>query len=364
MDLFHDPVLTDAELVAACATVIDRPKAAPPASFELHAPLELLARSLLLDRIPESAHELARERLRWLATEYVDAGPSAPPQPDPPPFAPDAVVTSLAAAGHAPILFSLRPRVDAVPTSFGDRLVATELARHPDWRLEWPARRDDDARSSGDLTERLALPPSPGDPESNSIYPTMHLVDVSGLAAKVLEEPLVGLDVDAASRTLQRVAAQSMLQDTPAAAPYGWTHCLTMPQAVLVAAGAGVERSLAIAVAATYVLGFRSTLGQVRLDAAWEPAPETAAARAWFADDDQLPAIVDELVTVGAVHPDAHLAKYTLACLDAAAGDTEATRLFLAAALQLQEWWSQHPPTGDPILARLGEHLPNQPAHT
>ena len=33
---------TDAELVAACGTVIDHPKAAPPGSFELHAPLELL----------------------------------------------------------------------------------------------------------------------------------------------------------------------------------------------------------------------------------------------------------------------------------------------------------------------------------
>ena len=364
MDVFRDPLLTDAELVAACATVIDRPKAEPPGSFELHAPLELLARALLLDRVPEPAHELARERLRWLAAAYVDAGPSAPPQPAPPSFDPDEVVSSLAAAGHAPILFSLRPRVDAVPTTFGNRLVATELARHPDWRLEWPANRNLDASASGDLIERLALPPSPGDPESNSIYPTMHLVDASGLAAKVLDEPLVGLDVDTAARTLHRVATQSMLQDVPAAAPYGWTHCLTMPQAVLVAAGAGAGPALAIAVAATYVLGFRSTQGRVRLDAAWEPAPGTAAARAWFADDDQLPAIVDDLVTVAAVHPDADLAKYTLACLDAAAGDTDATRLFLAAALHLQEWWSQHPPAGDPILARVGEHLRTASAPT
>ena len=219
---------------------------------------------------------------------------------------------------------------------------------------EWPRHRDGGARSSNDLAERLARPLSPGDPGSDFIYPTMHLVDASGLAEQVLDEPLTGLGVDAASRTLLRVAAQSMLQDTPDAAPYGWTHCLTLPQAVLVAAGTGAEPALAIAVAATHVLGFRSTQGQVRLDPGWEPGAGTAAARAWFADDDRLPSIVDELVTVAAVHPDAHLAKYTLACLDAATADADAARLFLAVALHLQDWWSHHPPADDPILARLG----------
>ena len=104
-------------------------------------------------------------------------------------------------------------------------------------------------------------------------------------------QPLIGLGVENAARTLLTVAARSMLQDSPAAAPYGWTHCLTMPQAVLVAAGAGADPALAIAVAATYVLGFRSTQGRVRLDPAWEPNTGTAAARVWFADDE--PAAVD-----------------------------------------------------------------------
>jgi hypothetical protein len=127
-----------------------------------------------------------------------------------------------------------------------------------------------------------------------------------------------------------------MLQDNPDAVPYGWTHCLTMPQAVLVAGEHGADPDIAVAVAATYVLGFRATQGRVRLDDGWRPASGTAAARAWSGDTSELE---EELVVFGALHPDAHVAKYTLACLDAAESDPEAGRLYLAAAAHLHEWW-------------------------
>ncbi len=237
-------------------------------------------------------------------------------------------------------------------SSFGARLVATEIERHPDWTLTWPMTRRIDGPSSGDLEDRLAAPPSPGDPGSTFIYPTMHLVDSSGLAREVLEDPLRGVTPQQARRVLLRAAAQSMLQDDRDAAPYGWTHCLTMPQAVLVAAAHGADPDLAVAVAATYVLGFRSTLGRVRLDPDWTPASRTAAARVWSAGDEELGRIIDELVVYATVHPDAHLAKYTLACLDAAEADPEAARLFYAAAAHLQEWWRQAPLLDDPLLAR------------
>jgi hypothetical protein len=147
--------------------------------------------------------------------------------------------------------------------------------------------------------------------------------------------------VDDARRILLRVAAQSMLQDNPDAAPYGWTHCLTLPQAVLVAAEHGADADVAVAVAATYVLGFRATQGRVRLEPAFVPARGTAAGRVWRATADGLAGVVDELVTYGALHPDAHVAKYTLACLDATAADPEAGRVFLAAAAHLHEWWER-----------------------
>jgi hypothetical protein len=316
----------DADLVAACAAVIDIPKADPPTSFELHAPLELLARALLLERLPDEHRAAAHDRLRSITDQYAAAGPGVA---EPPPLTATAeeMVLSLAAAGHAPILASVRQRVSAVAPTFGDALVATELARYPTWMLRWPLARSAGGARTADLAERLARPRSPGDPGSNFIYPTMHLVDESGLAAEVLDAPLRGMGVDEARVVLLRIAAQSMLQDDPAAAPYGWTHCLTMPQAVLAAADHGADPDIAVAVAATYVLGFRATLGRVRIDPEWSPARDNS------------PDLTDELTVFGALHPDAHVAKYTLACFDAAEADPDARSLYLAAAAHLHDWW-------------------------
>src|SRR5262245_29103900 len=114
---------TDADLIASCAAVIDVPKAVAPDSFLLHAPLELLARAILLERVPSESRPLALERLQWLADKYAAAGPGMDPVPPVTDLDIDDTVVSLAAAGHAPILLSLRPRVGAVPATFGARLV-------------------------------------------------------------------------------------------------------------------------------------------------------------------------------------------------------------------------------------------------
>jgi hypothetical protein len=342
------PVPLDAERIARCAAIIDIPKAEAPDSFILHAPLEFLARTILLARAPSTVREPGYQRLEWLAEKYETAGPGAERStPVPALVEGDTLTLSLAAAGHAPIFESLRPRVPDVGSMFGARLVAAELDRHPDWHLIWPRHRDSGGFSSGDLAERLAAPQSPGDPGSDFIFPMMHLVDQSGLAAALLDDALRGVSVADARRILLRVAAQSMLQDDPAAAAYQWTHCLTLPQAVLLLAGSRTDPEVAVAVAATYVLGFRAIKGRVRLDGAWTPDRNTAAGRVWWAPDDALSGVIDGLISTAVVHPDAHLVKYTLACLDAAELDPEASRLFLAAAAHLQDWWrsdgmSQH----------------------
>ena len=51
------------------------------------------------------------------------------------------------------------------------------------------------------------------------------------------------------------------------------------------------------------------------------------------------PASAGEVATAAALHEDAHLVKYTLACLHAAADDREFAGLYLAAAAHLVEWW-------------------------
>jgi hypothetical protein len=54
-----------------------------------------------------------------------------------------------------------------------------------------------------------------------------------------------------------------------------------------------------------------------------------------------VPAIATELASRAALHEDAHVVKYTLACFDAARADPEHARLFLSAAAFLHGWWAQ-----------------------
>jgi len=46
-----------------------------------------------------------------------------------------------------------------------------------------------------------------------------------------------------------------------------------------------------------------------------------------------------EIVTRASAHRDAHLVKYTLACIDAAHADPGAARLFQAGAASLLAYW-------------------------
>jgi hypothetical protein len=106
----------------------------------------------------------------------------------------------------------------------------------------------------------------------------MHQVEASGIATELLAGPTRSVSVADSGRVLLRAAAWSMLAEPDAHRPYGWSHCLTMPQAVLAGNAA--------------------------------------------------------------THHDQHLVKYTLACLDAAAWDRTFARLYLAAAASLAGYWS------------------------
>ncbi len=407
--------LSDAALVARCAAVVDRPKQAPPDSFVLHAPLELMARAALLGRVAPAARRLARQRLVWFAATYAAAGPAVA-ETAPGGFAEpraagraladaitagdmdradesaawlarhmgvldlvgamvDVVTPSLAGAAHGGIFlhqllsFAGGPSGPAVP---GARAFARELARNPDWQLSWFAHAAPGHRGGGAgaaspaaLVEALRRPPSPGPLDNNFIHPTMHLTESSGLAAAVLGPALDGVDRTSAATALLRMAALSMLQDDPAEAPYGWSHCLTMPHGLLAVAPVASRPDHALAVAATYVLGFRATQGTLDVDPDWVPepvatpgdtfaalegTPDEAAAAAWHAGADEDGMVAAALVDHAATHPDAHLAKYTLACLQQATADPEMAHLYLAAAAYLGAWWRHHPVAGDPLL--------------
>lgn len=343
------------------ADAMSIPKAAPADSFVLHAPLELMARTQLLRHVPVAARQAAIERIEWLAAQYANAGD---PVLAPPPIAggPDAaallaaisagdqdlvdamaaawlpqwtaadaagalgeaLVPSLAAAGHAPIGLSLLLHDPTLPTTLL-RGPLRSLAAQPHWRITW----HESCRGEGDATglyDALRASPQLGQPGSDFIYPLMTQAIERGEAVRRLAPLLADrYDVRAALRTVTRVAAWSMLHDDQAQAPYGWTHALTMPQAVLSLAGAGVNARTALAVAGTFALGFRLAHGTVELPLIIKPAVSTAT--------------VPAIATAAALHDDAHLAKFTLACIHAAGADPEFAGLYLNAAAHLIEWW-------------------------
>ncbi len=390
--------LSDARLVADVAARLAVPREAPADSFVLHAPLELAARAALLPMVKPSARAAARAHIAELGDKFERADPvrcehrgtefgslqeaaavlaaaihrgdldatdaaaeflgknALPTQL--PALLGETVLHSLAAAAHGSIFLYLLPRV----APRGDGLVAMlrplarELARGSALQLDWVRMR---SRTPSDvsLMESIVATPQLGVPGSTFIFPIMHQAEANGLAARMLDGPSANGDLVGAARVLQRCAALTMLQEPLDHAPYGWTHCLTMTQGTLGIATACSDPRDAIAVAATYVFGFRAALAQRPLVAGYEPerpstldsrsaldrTPQEAAAAVWYANGEELQMLASECISRAATHEDAHLVKYTLACLDAAAFDRSRSRLYLAAMAHLNAFWNQHP---------------------
>lgn len=387
---------SDAAIGTAALRTVAQPFASWVSSFVLHAPHEVLARWGLLGLVEPQARDAARQRLILTAAQYAAAGtPLAEPSAALPSgttqglgalaaaigagrvdeadagatalartLAPAAMVAQLAPLlldripphGHGPILLFLLARVaPRVPQAgLTLRCVVRAAAAEPGLRVRVPSAP---AACHGDpelLARQLAglqcTGPSPG----TSMLPVLtHLAD-DPRAHAILAGSLPGLTVEAATPVVLRTAARSMLQDDPTHAPYGWTHALTVPQAVLgLTLGTGADPATALAVATNAVLGFRGAMGQRPLDLTWEPpavpgglealagSPAEAAGAAFHAAAAGVPALEARLATAAALHADAHLAKYTLACLDACGQDPAGAAWYRAAAAYLAAWWAR-----------------------
>lgn len=379
----------DAVLLRAVAESIACPKVRINSSFLLHAPLELLARAWLLQRVPPRAREAARRRIAEIAARYAVEGPEIESEPKRYPTedaalaelsaalrAGDAeavdgallfltpripgerlravlaepVLPLLGAAAHAPILLMLLADAAARFPEFSALLRSPlrALALQADRRLSWMEAAGEPAGpGTATLFDCLAAPPRVETP-SNGIAATMLATERDGYAGRILADATIGVSVHAARRILLRVAALSMLLDDPTHAPYGWTHCFTLPQAILSLEDVTSDAVRVVRIAATHSLGFRATLGSVPLHFAPyrqisnicpRPSASDAAAMVFNADAAQRRAIRAQLVERAAIHADAHLVKYTMACLTAADGDPQESALYLAAAAYLGAWW-------------------------
>lgn len=385
--------LSDAQLFDLTARVVSIPRQEAANSFVLHAPLELMARRLLLPHVAPELRRAVRERLVWVAARYERAGePVDPATPathgsfgeardallaalvegDLAPV--DATATQLleratldevmtlaeptvdmlAAAGHAPIGFFLASRLATTQRAALTLLrpALRELARAPQLRVEWIRGFHTPSGNEAAFSAALARTPQLGLPGTDFIFPIVHQADEAGIARDAIDATMPA-DVTTAAAMSLRIAAHSMLQDDPEYAPYGWTHCMTLPQGVLEITPWLTARARAAAIAATYVVAFRAAEGSHALDPEWVPEPTTTglldaldadpriAAGAWFhADDGTRARALPVLVGRAASHPDAHVVKYTYACLAAAARDRASRSLFLAAAASLVAWWS------------------------
>lgn len=402
----HLEELSDQQLVSWSARHLAVPREAAADSFILHAPLELAARAALLPFVRPAARELARVRLVTLTAGFHRWGP-----PVDPPAATfdsidaasaslvdamaagelddidtaasflgrhadarqlrrllfDPVLPHLGAAAHGPILLYQLPRVAPRRELTAElvRGLLRELGRHTDWQLRWindPSHRRG-STSVEDVFDAVASTPLIHRPSETFIFPLMSFVDGKGIAADQLA-PLDTVAPEAraeAGRAVLRAAAWSMLLEDDTHAPYGWSHCLTMPQAVLGTAAAASDARTPLQVAATYVVGFRSALAEQQIKTTppedpgvqWRHALDndrsTAAAAVWHAPADERTAVFGELASRASIQHDAHLVKYTLACIDAAADDPDHAPLFLAAAASLGAWWHQHGNGEDPL---------------
>lgn len=391
----HLDRITDADLLRAACQLLSSPRDETANSFTLHAPLELMARAQLLRSVSAQRRQSTRQRIAHIAAtwsttrgpiettdssglgaqplaELIDALRHGDPATVDRSFVSlcarrdqdqivddlvDVVLPQLGGAAHGAIFLELLPRFR--PTGINPGLMARtvlgEIARNPGCQLRWFDQARPEPAHGVSLTDRLVSPTADSEPSSHFVQPTMALVDDSGLAHQALADVTHGLSIDEARSQLLPVAAMSMLQDSPTNAPYGWTHCLTLPQATLAVAHRASDAQRAVDVAATYVLGYRATQSSGPIDPRWEPDPPSrfvdevmyldpsvAAATAWHALPHQQARIAQQLVDHAAPHHDAHLAKYTLACFDAATQDPSNGRLYLAAAAYLAAWWHQH----------------------
>jgi hypothetical protein len=400
--------ISDTNLCQQVAAIVSSPPKNDN-SFTLHAPLELLARYGLLPLVDPPERNQARLRMVASAAFFEsDAGGSSPATkiaafPDPAAAqvefarafqqgnadALDAIVLQFAAQfGTTNLVHILTPL--ALPTLSGashSHIGLWLLLRHArtsdvgDAALLRAAARalaKDKSQLTSfkgmDIAGTKPLNQSPADIEREVLAKLaapargkltgggMRALITSGeatgnadaLFADFIRHDLTDEQIDAAFRAALRVCAHNMLQHDTKFSKFGWSHCLTLPQAACGLSTLTVNRKLALAATLVWTTSYRSVMTNRDLDFNWSPeklkgsasllealqtSSTAAAARVWHADTSERSAIKQTLATQASIRTDQHLIKYTRACLDMVSFDPEYERLYLAAAAHLCSVW-------------------------
>jgi hypothetical protein len=416
--------LSDYLLFVHAAEIIGQPKGKPD-SFELHAPLELMARYRLLPLVSPAERKLARLQILATTALYQSRSSSIPTPRQLPHLhnwedarerlertlvdgdveladsicvaiahqfgsrllidvlAPKSIWTlALACHTHIGLMFMMLLQGDLVPTSLHMlREIVRGLAADPNAVIEISRKESNASRSSDysvdadsavvkTLVEKFSRIPRIERPKEKKLRAVIEAGEKANLLEDIHNQvPSLGTP-ELANRVFQicmRTAAYSMLQDNwedergitqnPIDVKYGWTHCLTLPQACWALAPLLPSVPNPSLAACTWVLGFRSTIGSIDLDLNAElpriegnfqealmSSPADAASIAWHADTAQRLAIRTELATQAAIRNDAHLVKYVRACLDLSSFDRDYSHLYEAAAAYLCSLWMLEQP--------------------
>lgn len=404
--------LSDHAVLMRCLDLI-RDGTSGRSSFELHTPLELLARYRLLPWVEGELRHTARAQMLATALDFrrvAEPFPAAPgprveresvsvdapwqdiaavlrhPRPDDLQTVArqlgDRVLANVGGAGHGHLLLAFAREADG--------WVCERLAPHLRSFVEWFASDEETngaallsdvrplatAKRVEDVAAFLeAVPRNSAESEHGGIRGIVDRARQTGFDCQVAG--------DTYARPLPRciaaleVAARFMLLEEDEL-EYGWSHCLTLPEAACTLAENGTDggAELPTAVAVSYVAAFASAL---RSGAPLPPladAGEPATARQELCDaltgNDALhaaPAVALRLneaeatrawtliCSLASVRPDAHLVKYAFACLRCANGRSRHPRLFLAAAAKLLAAWLARYPVGtkpaDLLIDRL-----------
>lgn len=372
--------MPDNVIVDRSARLLSRTKTEPADSFRLHAPLELLARATLLARARPDDADPIREAIAALGDAYAASAPDRPAidipddllgptrltaavtgglrdgEPDVAEeamlrmcievdgtnlvrFLAPAVLPLAGAAAHAPIGLQLLSRIQDTRLKRA-ALVPTirTLAGQPEQRVTMTLEElpEPEAVEDHDATTAAVLHSIPDldRPDRAFIWPQIDTAQndpearaaIGALARRIDADPLGVL----------AACQRTMLDETDDEVPYGWTHGLTIPYAAIEVGVATGHPDLGVLTAATAIVAFRACLGAT--EPQWDDlgAPPVGSLGRW--SDAEVP----ELVAVAGAHPDAHVAKYTLACIELSEADHPRAALHLAAAGRLLDWWDRH----------------------
>ncbi len=407
--------LSDSNLWPQASAIISAPPTKLGDSFSLHAPLEVMARFGLLPLVDPQQRRLARLQLVASSARFAaeTTGRPLPKAIAPFPHAAaakeeftrtfqhadadglEAIVLQFAAQFGTPSLVHLLTPL-ALPTLTGAshshiglwlllrhargsdtadaallRAAARALATDPKLQLKSFAGmsiagdqrlKQTPAEVEQEIVEKFADPPK-GKPGGGGMRGLFDAGEATGTAdnlfADFIRHDLSDEQIDAAFRATLRVCAHNMLQHGPQQAKFGWSHCLTLPQAAFGLSNAVIDRKLALAATLVWTTAYRCILSDRALDMRWTPAklagsasvvealqtaPTAAAARVWHADPSELPEIKQTLATQASIRSDQHLIKYTRACFDMMVFDPQFERLYLAAAAHLCGVWVKERP--------------------